>query len=340
MREIKKDIKPLVSDGKFNFGTYNKPLKNINPLESKISKLPFPKVIKNIRLKEWNAFQLGNDRFFIFIAIMDIKKIVQFIINIYDKYENKSYQYEKKITPWSIKIPNSLYNSNLIYKSSSINIEIKNELNKDFLKLQFNINKNEDLPNIVGSFTALTEGTQPMVAAIPFNNYNGMYSHKRNCIMEGNLIIGDNSYEFEKDKSFFIIDEQKGYYPYIMKWDWVTASYYNDEGDLIGFNLTKNQSLDEEIYNENCIWINENIYLLPPVKFYRDEGTWYIYDLDDVVNLSFNPIIENRINKNILFVHSKYNGPFGLFNGHVKLTDRKVIIKEVFGMGENFYLRS
>ncbi|WP_425445920.1 DUF2804 domain-containing protein [Dethiothermospora halolimnae] len=340
MTKSKENSSSLVTDGKFNFGTYNKPLVDINPLDAKVSKIPIPRFLKNIRLKEWNAFQLGNDRFFIFIAIMDIKKVILLKIDIYDKKEGKRYNYEKKVMPWAINIPKNLLNSKISYKNKNITINIYNKLKDKYIDIKFTIGQNKKLPKIEGLLKGLAENTEPMVASIPFSKYSGMYSHKANCPMEGYLTIGEEKHNFKKGKSFLIIDDQKGYYPYIMKWDWVTASYYSEDKDLIGFNLTKNQSIDEEKYNENCIWINGKIYPLPPVKFLREKNKWYIRDSKGIVNLTFSVEMDNEIKTNMLIVSSKYDGPFGWFNGYIKNSDRKINMERVFGMGERFYLRS
>jgi hypothetical protein len=36
-----------------------------------------------------------------------------------------------------------------------------------------------------------------------------------------------------------IIDDHKGYYPCVMKYDWITALGYAGNGRLVGFNLNR-----------------------------------------------------------------------------------------------------
>lgn len=293
-----------------------------------------------MRLKEWHAFQLGNDRFFIFVAIMNLKKAAFATVDIYDKKNKKQYRYEKKLSPWNLKFPSNLIDSKVSYKSNSFNIHVNNKLIHNKIRVSFHITSNKTLPKISGIFTALADSTEPIVACIPFTQSRGMYAHKGIYPMEGILCLGSEEIQFSKKSSFFIIDDQKGYYPYIMKWDWCTASGYNEKKQLIGFNLTRNQSIDQDNYNENCLWINGKLHLLPSVTFTKHKNLWIIKDKQDTVNLAFSIKLNNNINTNALILESHYKGPYGTFNGYIKdSSGNKVQITNIFGMGEDFYVR-
>ena len=67
----------------------------------------------------------------------------------------------------------------------------------------------------------------------------GMYSHKGMFPATGELRVGDKTFAFAGD-TLALLDDHKGYYPYVMRWDWVTSAVYQD-GVARGFNLTRNQ---------------------------------------------------------------------------------------------------
>jgi hypothetical protein len=161
--------------------------------------------------------------------------------------------------------------------------------------------------------------------------------------MQGVLCLGDRKIDFSQQNSFAIVDDHKGYYPFVLIYDWVTGAGYNAKKELIGFNLTDNQVVDKERYNENCIWINNALHLLPPIKITRPKGVtqeWTIKDVYGMVDLVFMPVIDNIININLLFVKTDYHGPFGYFNGVIKTSSGTVVpIKNIFGMGEKKYLK-
>lgn len=339
MRKLIKNSSPLVEDGVFNFGTYSHPLKSVNPLDANISKFPTIKPYKFMRLKEWHAYQMGNHRFFIFIALMNIKKVGCVIIDIFDKETKEQYRFEKNVPAWTLKLSPNLTNSQATCSGKGFKIKINHKLIYNKIELHFFIN-DEDSGQINGHFTALAENFEPIVSCIPFNQRRGMYSHKCNCPIEGSLFLRGQSFLFEKEHSFFIIDDQKGYYPYVMKWDWCTASNYNQRGELIGFNLTRNQSINQDEYNENCLWLNGKLHLLPPVFFEKHENYWLIKDHNQTINLLFNITVKNNINVNALIVATHYQGPYGTFNGYIKDSlGNSIKIDNMFGMGELFYIR-
>ena len=64
----------------------------------------------------------------------------------------------------------------------------------------------------------------------------------------GELRLGDELLSFRRDDSFVLMDDHKGYYPYVMRWDWVTGGGVDARGRRIGFNLTRNDSIDPARY--------------------------------------------------------------------------------------------
>ena len=69
--------------------------------------------------------------------------------------------------------------------------------------------------------------------------------------------------------------------PTSMRYDWVTGFGLDQKGRRAGFNLTDNQVRDQVKYNENCLWLNNKIWPLPPVKVTRPQGSggeWIVQD--------------------------------------------------------------
>ena len=78
-------------------------------------------------------------------------------------------------------------------------------------------------------------------------------------------------------------DDHKAYYPYVMNYDWVTAMWRGDDGVARGFNLTRNQCVEPDRWNENCAWVGDQVWALPPVTFTRADvrgptEAWQIRD--------------------------------------------------------------
>ncbi len=337
----------VVSKGKFNFGCYNAPIGEVNLLDAhKPYRLPLPLFAKNLQLREWQAFQLTNGRYFIMAAIYNAKKmaLAQFIV--YDKQEKKKYRYEKTVPPFSLHIAKGLYNSHSYYRSSNFTVVAHNNLKEERIELSAHITNFANLPPLEANFTAFHTAAlvEPMVTVMPFAHNRGMYSHK--CLMpaQGNLVLNGETIVFEKSNSAMIIDDHKGYYPYPTRYDWVTALGYTANGSLLGFNFTHNQVLNPQTYNENCLWYNGKMHPLPPITMHRPNGVkgkWLINDNYGWVNLTFTPVAHTSVNINLLLLASRYEGPHGYFSGSIVLpTGERMGIDELFGMGEQFYLRA
>lgn len=336
----------LVTKGKFNFGTFNSQFREVNPLDAG-NPLGFwaPRPFLGFRLKEWQAFQLGNERWFILVVLYNAKvsALTQFIA--YDRENKKRYHFEKILPAWQVKVPSSIWGSSQSYRDNNSFIEIVSQLGKGRFYINAKINGLKDLPDIEAHFEAFHDDglVEPIVVSIPFGPNRGAYSHKCLMPMQGSMIIGDEKVTFLRGRSFAIIDDHKGFYPYVMKYDWVTAAAYDEDKRLIGFNLTDNQSIDPARYNENCLWVNGKLSLLPPVEFERPHGAmgdWRIRDEYGMVGLVFSPVSMGEINMNLLFLRVKYKGPFGYCNGFVRdSAGIKVDVNSYFGMGEEKYVR-
>jgi len=345
-RELQTAPDNLVTDGEFVFGTFSTQFKNVNPLKAdKPLGVWLPEPFLDFRLKEWQAFQFGNERWFMLAVLYNAKvsALAQFIV--YDKERNKKYLFEKILAPWKVKVPASIWEGSQSYRDRDCSIEIVSALAKGRFYINICIRDQKGLPDMEGHFEAIHyEGlVAPIVVSIPVGRNRGVYSHKCLMPMQGSLVLGGEKTEFLRTDSFTIIDDHKGFYPYALKYDWVTTAGRDEKGRLIGFNLTDNQTIDVEKYNENCLWVDGRLDLLPPVKFDRPQGVdgeWIIKDRYGLVDLSFTPVSMGRIDMNILALKVDYFGPLGYFSGTVRDSSGVSLdFTRYFGMGEKKYVR-
>jgi hypothetical protein len=345
-RPIKPAPRSLVEKGRTNFGTFSAPFDEINPLDaSRAFGVPVPRFLKNLRLKEWQAYQFGNRDCFILVVLYNQKAglLTQFIY--YDRRKRSGFKHEKIAAPWSAPMPSTLMNSRACYESVGYRIDCHNLLDRGRLFVDVAIDARRGMPGVYGHFEGLHDapGARPLVVSLPLAENRGMYSHKCLMPMKGVLGIGDSMIEFAANDSFAIIDAHKGFYPYVLRYDWVTGVRVGGKRGPVGFNLTDNQVIDPNRYNENCLWAGGALHLLPPVKFERPDGVkgdWLIRDRYGMVDLVFTPEMENVIDMNLLFVRTDYHGPFGSFRGTIRPRNgAKVSVDGFFGMGEQKYLR-
>ncbi|MBN1251667.1 MAG: DUF2804 domain-containing protein [Bacteroidales bacterium] len=346
IREIFSTPLELVTKGQINFGTFDKAFSKINLLEAKkLFGFPIPLFLKKMRLKEWQAFQFWTEDFFILMAVYNPKSISINQLLIFNRKTKQFYKYEKKTAFWKTKISENLINGFSEFVAKNFKLHVFNELEKNRIKIEIDIKKFKTYPDFEADIEIVNPESKnkPIIVSIPFGKNRGMYSHKELSGIQGVIKLGSKIINLKPENSFAIFDDHKGYYPYNMKYDWVTAAnYVNDE--LVGFNLTDNQSVNSEKFNENGLWKGNQLYLLPPVKFIRPNGVnkeWIIRDDRGQVELSFFPVQKNNFRFNLIAVKSDYYGPFGYFKGFIKYSPgKKVIVDDFFGMGEKKFIRS
>lgn len=332
----------LVDDGRVRFGTFDVPFERVNLLDADAYSLPLPRAIKAARLKEWQAFQLSTPRYFVCFALFNAKTLALAQVKIYDRQAKQKVLFEKKVVPWAFDVADGLMDSCTEYRSQGVSLRFRNRLSDGQLEIQVEIAAGKRWPSLRANVVADASAATPQVVSIPFADNRGMYSHKSLMPATGSLNIDGN--EVSLEDAFIFMDDHKGYYPLEMKWDWLTAGGRLDDGRIAGFNLTRNQSLDQDRFNENCIWVAGQRTLLPPVKFDREDTgnaeRWTVRDDAGRVDVTFRVDMPSRIDINAVVIRSKYSGPYGTLQGTIALDDAsRIHVDGWFGMGEDFYLR-
>lgn len=183
----------------------------------------------------------------------------------------------------------------------------------------------------------------PGIVSIPFGTNRPLYSQKDLFKAKGRLILNGEVFEC-KDHTTAIIDDHKGYYPYRANYDWLTTMgrSVNGEEKYFAFNLTRNQSIDQDKYNENLIWFEGRTCLLPPVKFEHnaEDTVWTVKDEYDMVNITFDIGDMYRMETHAGIIDIDYHVAFGELKGYIRDTDgTKYILDGMMGMGEDKNLK-
>ena len=343
-RAVDSPPEALVRDGRFCFGTFNEPFRIVNPEDaSRPLGAAMPRFVNRFRLKEWEAFQLGNDDYFLVGAVYNAKALGLVQLAIVHKHTGRKWLYEKQVPSWSLQVASGLYSSRSEYRSRGLTLIIRNQLERNRFTVEVDIAPRGEMPRVRGAVTA-HHTTEPIVICQPFGDNRALYSHKALMPAEGKLEVGAETLAFAQARSFMVVDDHKGYYPFPMKYDWVTAAGFAPDGALVGFNLTDNQVQNHDLYNENCLWHDGTMQVLPPVRITRPNGVyapWQIKDTHGMVELSFTPKVKNEVMINILGVlGSDYYGPYGDFEGRIRRADGSDIdFTGFYGMGEQKMVR-
>lgn len=330
----------LVKNGQIEFGTFSTPIENVNLLDAKICKTNLPKFLKNIRLKEFQAFMGGDENYFFLAALFSTKISALAQIRVYDLKNDKHYLFEKKLLPFRVNIPNNIIDSGNSFNSKKMSICFENKLKENQIRVKVSTPKRKNKPAIEIDVTGNYENFDHQIVSIPFSDKTGMYSHKGITRMQGSISIDETKHNFLPENGFFCTDDHKGFYPYQMRWDWVSSAFI--KGDkLYGLNLTLNQSIDKEKFNENALWINGKRLSLPAVYFKRESNKVFVTDKDGLIDLEFTGNVEHNIKINIWpLIKIDYKGPFGTLKGKIVLPDNEqIIFNNSFAFSEQQYIR-
>lgn len=348
-REIKKAPEAVVAGGKFQFGTYTGLIREVNPLEAHQPLGPFfPDPLLNFRLREWQAMQIGNDRFFMIVVLYSTKALGLAQLKILDRQTGEKYHYEKIVPAWQIHLPRTLYADRGWFKEAGFSIVFHNDLDTGLLEASTRFTGQAGQPdleaNFFGQFAA--DRWTPMGSVMKLGENRAVYSGKCLMPLKGEMILGGETHQFSEDTSFMILDDHHGFYPYNMAYDWVTGVGDRQGGEpLWGFNLTRNMALDQEEINENCFWFDGDFFPLPPVFFERPHGVdqaWKITDLYGHVDVRFIPQMAGNIHIDFGIFKSEYHGPFGHFEGKLRSLggSKELDLSRAFGMGEKVFMRA
>jgi len=307
---------------------------------------PVPRFVKNLRLKEWQAFQLGDERWFIFTALYNAKLFSLAYFQAYDRHEKRRFGFKRIIPGSAFAFSDSLSGSRVAYRGPGTFLEYAIDLGAGTAKVEVGRAGHDRSRRFSASFRFSTgpKLSVPQAVCLPLGMNRAVYSTKMLMPLEGELVVGGKTHRFEGASAMGMLDDHKGYYPWRLRYDWVSGFGLDTKGRRAGFNLTDNQVRDQARYNENCLWINNRVWPLPPVKVTRPQGyagEWIIQDTEGMVDLVFVPEAMNDISIRLGLVQSDYHGPFGSFRGLIKNGEgEKVNAELLFGAGEQQYLRA
>ncbi|MCL2186142.1 MAG: DUF2804 domain-containing protein [Treponema sp.] len=344
-REILSPIASPVKDGRPVFGTWNKAFEKADLLEiRKPYNYPFPRWLRDCRIKEWQCFTVQNDSYLLEALFCNIKLYQMVQVLLYDKKNKKKYLFIKKKSFSGWQLPQSLSNSIVESRSSNFFFQIHNWLDTNTVKLYLNIESTRKNPSLTVHLEYnVTQETTPMTVSLGFSERRSMYAFKTLTPVHGSMVFEENQIEFKQDTCSGFFCDYKGFFPYNMQTTMCNATSLNEEKEHFGFHLAENQTKETNKNNENALWVNGKLTLLPPVLITMPNGpesNWNIQDIEGMVDLTFSPIEQNKGVSNLLFTKADFIASVGTYNGMlVNSEGEKIKIKDLFGMGEKLFLR-
>lgn len=339
-------------EGKCAFGTFDKEFEAMDFLKAK-KPTGAPQCMNRLKLTLWEATEVNLKDGILLTALCDMALFGKTLCCFYDKRTKKVYCWDNNLSTSDTHIAPNLINGSIaeaVTKTSRI--KYINNFQDGVAELsgahngKCKVNSKEKVEATIEYDFKLTRISKPCVVSIPFGENRPLYSQKDFFKAEGKLIF--NGEEMLTDEnSTAIIDDHRGYYPRKAHYDWVTTMGVNEtdgEKKFFAFNLTRNQSIDQENYNENLIWLKDETSILPPVTFTREkeskdfdgEIVWHVKDEHDMVNLTYRILGQNAMVVHALVVNIDYYINFGEISGYVRdESGKKYVLDGMIGIGED-----
>ena len=338
----------LAENGKCVFGTFDKEFETMDLL-SIHNPTSAPDFLNRLKLTVWEAAEIHLEEGVLLAACCDMGFFGQVLNVFYDKRKKKVYSWAAKLPSKDTFVAENLINgSQTKAAGKKFSVRYTNQFQNGSCHLE---GWQEGSAGRIEYEFELSRLSKPSVVSIPFADpqvrHRPLYTQKDFFRCSGWLNVNGEIFR-TTDSSTAIVDDHKGYYPRKAHYDWVTTMGINasdGEKKWFAFNLTRNQSVDQEKYNENLIWFEKETSLLPPVHFARDVPTleftdgarWSIRDDHDMVNVTFHVYdIFRMVTHAKPLVNIEYFIAFGELEGYVRdESGRKYLLDGMVGIGED-----
>ncbi|MCL2007068.1 MAG: DUF2804 domain-containing protein [Treponema sp.] len=346
-REIQAPRPTPVENGMPLQGTWTRAFEEVDLLDiHRPYPVPMPRGIRDFRIKEWETFIIQDDRFFLQARLCNLKFFRDAHVFMYDRETNERIEFRKLIPGGGWRLPRGLHNASVDSRSYGFFFRIHSWLDTESIVLELNIKRTRRRPALTAhakfdlSLGAAGKAL-PMAVNLLFSERRSMYAYKVMTAVSGDLISGGKHFHLHPAKTSGLFSDFKGFYPYRMRSTWCAGLGFDEKNRRFGFALGENQAKEAFKNNENALWIDGKLTLLPPVKITRGpEEDWIIQDMEGMVDLVFTPGEPSRNIENFLFFSSDNERAPGYFNGHFLSSEgEELTMRNVWGTCEKLYLR-
>ena len=356
-RRLRSTPKSIVkSDGTCEFGTFDKEFEDLSL--TKIKKPTYaPQCMNKLKLTLWEASEIVFNEGVILVAVSDMGVFGKVLTVFFDKRDKTVYTWDYTVSHKNANVSENLINGAITEGfGKGVSVKYVNNFQdgkasiKIDLKANCKINNKEKAYRELSVDVDLTRLSLPSVVSIPFDakKPRPLYSQKDLFKVEGSIVFNGEAMTVDSE-TLSIIDDHRGYYPRKCHYDWVTTmgrNTVNGEKQYFAFNLTRNQSIDQDKWNENLIWFEGATSFLTPVTFERDVPTkdflkvghaiWTIRDEHGMVDIKFTIDNVNAMLLHAGIVNIDYFITFGTLEGYVcDEQGNKYILDGMVGIGED-----
>ena len=300
-----------------------------------------------LRIKEWDYYLIANNDYAVALTIDDNSYMGLDGISLLDF--RKPWEHTNNVmsflTLGKRHFPASSSNGDVCSGTKKYSISFKH--NVDHRLLSFHMDNFVDGKPIRGEIRLENPQQESMVIVTPFAEKETAfyYNQKINCLpASGSVEFDGQTYIFDKENSFGVLDWGRGVWTYDNVWYWGSASGLAD-GVPFGFNIGYGFG-DTSAASENMLFYGGKAHKLSQVTFnipmkdgMEDYMSPWIFTSDDGrFEMDFVPIIDRAACTDVKLICSDQHQVFGRFTGKAVLDDGKEIyIKDFLGFAEKVH---
>jgi len=299
-----------------------------------------------LRIKEWDYYCVLTDSYGLALTVAD-NDYLGFLSATWLDFERRTYTSEETLLPFPLggmHMPESADAGDVVQEHGGLSITYRHV--EGGREISVSAPKFANGQGLDGTLFLAQPPMDRMVIATPFADAprSFYYNQKINCLRaRGSVSIGDQSFAFEPERAFGVLDWGRGAWTYDNTWYWASASGIA-EGRLFGFNVGYGFG-DTSAATENMLFVDGVAHKLTDVAFQLPEGApdaapWRFASSDGRFELTFDPIVDRAANTDIGLIKSDQHQVFGRFSGQVVLDDGSALkVEDLIGFAEKVHNR-
>lgn len=296
-----------------------------------------------LRKKKWNYWCIMSPDCLFSATISNIDYVGMVFIYFLD-FKTKTFIEKTIKSPFGIgcEMPATV-NSTVMFKNDALSISMIDE--EDGTHILCSTKNFGGKSLVVDLKVSQPKEHETLNVVIPWSDNRFQYTSKQECLpVEGSLILAGESYTFEPESAFAVLDFGRGIWPYQSSWNWANGSGVS-ANRKVGFNLGGTWT-DGTGMTENALVVDGKLTKISDdLQFSFDQSNlmepWTIRTkTTDQVNLQFVPFYERVAKSNLLLVKSDIHQMIGHYSGWIKTTDgQSVRIENILGSTEDHHAR-
>ena len=300
-----------------------------------------------LRIKEWDYYLIANNDYAVALTIDDNSYMGLDGISLLDF--RKPWEHTNNVmsflTLGKRHFPASSSNGDVCNETKKYSISFRHKVAHRLLS--FHMDDFMDGKPIRGEIRLENPQQESMVIVTPFAEKDTAfyYNQKINCLpASGSVEFDGQTYIFDKENSFGVLDWGRGVWTYDNVWYWGSASGLAD-GVPFGFNIGYGFG-DTSAASENMLFYSGKAHKLSrvtfniPMKNGKEDymSPWTFTSDDGRFEMDFVPIIDRAACTDVKLICSDQHQVFGRFTGKAVLDDGKEIyIKDFLGFAEKVH---